>query len=44
LLGQHNREVLSGLGLAGDEIVDLEGQGVIGTAPAGLTIRTTKTG
>jgi crotonobetainyl-CoA:carnitine CoA-transferase CaiB-like acyl-CoA transferase len=44
LLGQHNREVLSGLGLAGDEIVDLEEQGVIGTAPAGLTIRTTKTG
>jgi crotonobetainyl-CoA:carnitine CoA-transferase CaiB-like acyl-CoA transferase len=44
LLGQHNREVLSGLGLSEDEIVELEDQGVIGNAPAGLTIRTTKTG
>jgi crotonobetainyl-CoA:carnitine CoA-transferase CaiB-like acyl-CoA transferase len=44
LLGQHNREVLSALGLNDDEIADLEDQGVIGTAPAGLTIRTTKTG
>ena len=44
LLGQHNREVLSGLGLSEDEIVDLEDQGIIGTAPAGLGIRTTKTG
>jgi len=44
LLGQHNSEVLSGLGLTADEIVDLQEQGVIGTAPAGLTIRPTKTG
>ncbi len=44
LLGQHNREVLSGLGLSEDEIADLEDQGIIGTAPAGLGIRTTKTG
>jgi crotonobetainyl-CoA:carnitine CoA-transferase CaiB-like acyl-CoA transferase len=44
LLGQHNREVLSGLGLTEGEIADLEDQGVIGNAPAGLTIRTTKTG
>lgn len=44
LLGQHNREVLTGLGLSEDEIAELEEQGVIGSAPAGLTIRTTKTG
>ncbi|RAV08079.1 CoA transferase [Mycolicibacterium sp. GF69] len=44
LLGQHNREVLAGLGLSEDEITDLEQQGIIGNAPAGLTIRTTKTG
>ncbi|KUI01662.1 CoA transferase [Mycobacterium sp. IS-3022] len=44
LLGQHNREVLAGLGLSDDEITDLEQQGVIGNAPEGLTIRTTKTG
>jgi crotonobetainyl-CoA:carnitine CoA-transferase CaiB-like acyl-CoA transferase len=44
LLGQHNREVLSALGLGGDEIAELERQGIIGTAPAGLGIRTTKTG
>lgn len=44
LLGQHNREVLSGLGLSQDEIAELEDQGAIGSAPAGLTIRTTKTG
>ena len=44
LLGQHNHEVLSGLGLSDDEITDLEDEGIIGTAPAGLTIRTTKTG
>lgn len=44
LLGQHNREVLTGLGLSEDEIAELEDQGVIGSAPAGLTIRTTKTG
>ena len=44
LLGQHNREVLSALGLGDDEIADLEQQGIIGTVPAGLGIRTTKTG
>lgn len=44
LLGQHNHEVLSGLGLDDDEIAALEEQGIIGNAPAGLTIRTTKTG
>ncbi|WP_123024570.1 CaiB/BaiF CoA-transferase family protein [Mycolicibacterium stellerae] len=44
LLGQHNHEVLSGLGLGDDEIQELEDQGIIGTAPAGLGIRTTKTG
>lgn len=44
LLGQHNYEVLAGLGLSDDEIAELEEQGVIGNAPAGLTIRTTKTG
>ncbi|KUH80263.1 MULTISPECIES: CoA transferase [unclassified Mycobacterium] len=44
LLGQHNHEVLAGLGLSDDEIIDLERQGVIGNAPKGLTIRTTKTG
>ncbi|OBG15497.1 CoA-transferase [Mycolicibacterium celeriflavum] len=44
LLGQHNREVLTELGLSDDEITDLEQQGVIGNAPEGLAIRTTKTG
>ncbi|GAC1651884.1 MAG: hypothetical protein NVS4B6_28130 [Mycobacterium sp.] len=44
LLGQHNHEVLSGLGLSTDEIAALEDQGVIGTAPAMLGIRTTRTG
>jgi len=44
LLGQHNREVLAGLGLSENEIAELEDAGIIGTAPAGLTIRTTKTG
>ena len=44
LLGQHNREVLSGLGLGDDDIAELEEQGIIGTAPAGPGIRTTKTG
>lgn len=44
LLGQHNHEVLSGLGLGDDEIGELEDQGIIGTVPAGLGIRTTKTG
>ncbi|HEX2213630.1 MAG TPA: CoA transferase, partial [Mycobacterium sp.] len=44
LLGQHNQEVLSGLGLDDGEIAELEEQGIIGNAPAGLSIRTTKTG
>ena len=35
LLGQHNREVLSGLGLSDDEIAELEDQGVIGPSPGG---------
>ena len=44
LLGQHNREVLSELGLGEDEIVELEALGIIGGSPAMLGIRTTKTG
>lgn len=44
LLGQHNREVLAGIGLGDDEIAVLEEQRIIGTAPAGLGIRTTTTG
>jgi crotonobetainyl-CoA:carnitine CoA-transferase CaiB-like acyl-CoA transferase len=34
LLGQHNHELLSELGLTEEEIAELEDQGVIGTAPA----------
>jgi crotonobetainyl-CoA:carnitine CoA-transferase CaiB-like acyl-CoA transferase len=34
LLGQHNHELLSELGLTGDEIAELEAAGVIGNAPA----------
>jgi crotonobetainyl-CoA:carnitine CoA-transferase CaiB-like acyl-CoA transferase len=34
LLGQHNRELLSELGLTDNDIDDLETQGVIGSAPA----------
>jgi crotonobetainyl-CoA:carnitine CoA-transferase CaiB-like acyl-CoA transferase len=34
LLGQHNRELFSELGLTDDEIDELEGGGVIGRAPA----------
>jgi crotonobetainyl-CoA:carnitine CoA-transferase CaiB-like acyl-CoA transferase len=34
LLGQHNHEVLSELGLSDNDIEELESQGVIGTAPA----------
>jgi crotonobetainyl-CoA:carnitine CoA-transferase CaiB-like acyl-CoA transferase len=34
LLGEHNREVLTELGLTEAEIAELEAQGVIGTAPA----------
>jgi crotonobetainyl-CoA:carnitine CoA-transferase CaiB-like acyl-CoA transferase len=34
LLGEHNHELLSGLGLSYDEILALEEDGVIGTAPA----------
>ena len=35
-LGQHNHEILSELGLSGDEIAALEADGVIGTRPKGL--------
>jgi crotonobetainyl-CoA:carnitine CoA-transferase CaiB-like acyl-CoA transferase len=34
LLGQHNHEVLSEVGLSDKDIDDLEAAGVIGTAPA----------
>jgi crotonobetainyl-CoA:carnitine CoA-transferase CaiB-like acyl-CoA transferase len=34
LLGQHNHEVLSALGLTDKDIDELEAQGVIGNAPA----------
>jgi crotonobetainyl-CoA:carnitine CoA-transferase CaiB-like acyl-CoA transferase len=34
LLGQHNHELLSELGLTDDEIAELEDHGVIGRAPA----------
>lgn len=34
LLGQHNRELLTGLGLSEAEIAGLESDGVIGSAPA----------
>ena len=34
LLGEHNRELLSELGLTDDEIAELEADGVIGDAPA----------
>ena len=33
LLGQHNHELLTEIGLSADEIAELETQGVIGTAP-----------
>jgi crotonobetainyl-CoA:carnitine CoA-transferase CaiB-like acyl-CoA transferase len=37
LLGEHNREILTGLvGLSDDELAELEAAGVIGTAPTGL--------
>jgi crotonobetainyl-CoA:carnitine CoA-transferase CaiB-like acyl-CoA transferase len=34
LLGEHNLELLSELGLTGEEIAALEADGVIGQAPA----------
>lgn len=34
MFGEHNREVLTELGLTEDEIGRLEADGVIGTAPA----------
>jgi hypothetical protein len=33
MLGQHNHELLSELGLSDDEIAELEADGVIGRAP-----------
>jgi crotonobetainyl-CoA:carnitine CoA-transferase CaiB-like acyl-CoA transferase len=35
LLGQHNRELLTELGLSEQEIAELESDGIIGTAPRG---------
>jgi crotonobetainyl-CoA:carnitine CoA-transferase CaiB-like acyl-CoA transferase len=35
LLGEHNHEVLGGLGLSEAELAELEAAGVIGRAPAG---------
>ena len=35
LLGQHNHEVLGGLGLSADELAALAAAGIIGTRPAG---------
>jgi crotonobetainyl-CoA:carnitine CoA-transferase CaiB-like acyl-CoA transferase len=35
LLGQHNRELLTGLGLSDHEIAELESDGIIGSAPRG---------
>jgi crotonobetainyl-CoA:carnitine CoA-transferase CaiB-like acyl-CoA transferase len=34
LLGQHNNELLTELGLSPDEIAELERDGIIGHAPA----------
>ena len=34
LLGEHNHEILRGLGLSDDDIAQLEADGVIGNAPA----------
>ena len=34
LLGQHNRDLLTELGLTADEIAELENDGIIGQAPA----------
>jgi crotonobetainyl-CoA:carnitine CoA-transferase CaiB-like acyl-CoA transferase len=38
-LGQHNHELLGGLGLTDAEIADLEADGIIGRAPADATTR-----
>ena len=35
-LGQHNHEILAGLGLSDDEIAALEATDIIGTRPVGL--------
>ena len=35
-LGQHNHEILAGLGLSDAEIAELEATDVIGTRPLGL--------
>ena len=36
MLGQHNHEILTGLGLSDDEIAELEAADLIGTTPLGL--------
>ena len=43
LLGQHNHELLTELGLTAEEIAALEEQGVLGNAPA-MGPRKAKTG
>jgi crotonobetainyl-CoA:carnitine CoA-transferase CaiB-like acyl-CoA transferase len=39
LLGEHNREILSALGVSNEEIARLEAEQVIGDVPAGLFSR-----
>jgi hypothetical protein len=36
MLGQHNHELLTELGLSDDEIAELEANDLIGTTPLGL--------
>lgn len=36
LLGEHNEEILTALGVSADELAQLEADGVIGTAPIGM--------
>jgi crotonobetainyl-CoA:carnitine CoA-transferase CaiB-like acyl-CoA transferase len=42
LLGQHNHELLTELGLSADEIVELEAEGVIGNAPGAARRKATR--